>query len=132
MRASNNRDKVKIKQSLIDGKGVFAKDLIRKDSVIFQWQPKVLTKEEADKLPKEEKEHYLYPKGDMMLWMQPPERYINHSCEPNTHVVGQSDVASRNIEPGEEITSDYMDIETENFKCQCGSPKCRNPAQKSP
>jgi len=36
-------------------------------------------------------------------------------------------VASRDIQPGEEITSDYMDLETENFRCHCGSAKCRNP-----
>ena len=128
MEASDSKDKIEVKQSLIVGKGVFAKELISKDSIIFQWRPKVLTKEEASKLPKEEREHYLYPNRDMMLWMQPPERYINHSCEPNTHVVRQSDVALRDIKPGEEITSDYMDLETENFKCHCGSKKCRNPA----
>ena len=85
--------------------------------------------EQADALPASEK-HYLYPEGDNMLYMQAPERYMNHSCGPNTHVVGKSDVASRNIEPGEEITSDYMDLETENFVCNCGSPNCRSKTQK--
>lgn len=117
-----------IKESTISGKGLFAKVLIPKGTVVLAWKPKVLTRQEAKKLPEEEQKHYLYPDGEKMLWMQPPERYVNHSCEPNTHVEGQSDVASRDIQPGEEITSDYMDLETENFTCHCGSEKCRNPA----
>lgn len=119
---------IEVKKSNITGKGLFATSLITKGATVLTWHPKILTREEADKLPNEEKDHYLYPEGDKMLWMQPPERYINHSCEANTHVVGQSDVASRDIQPGEEITSDYMDLETEDFLCRCGSPKCRKPA----
>lgn len=71
-----------------------------------------------------------YPDGYKILWMQPPERYMNHSCEANTRVVGQSDVASRDILPGEEITPDYMDIETENLSCNCGSIKCREESKR--
>ncbi len=121
---------IEIKKSDIIGKGIFAMSLIKKGATVLTWNPKILTREEADKRPNEEKDHYLYPEGDKMLWMQPPERYINHSCDANTHVVGQSDIASRDIQPGEEITSDYMDLETEDFQCQCGSPKCRNPVDK--
>lgn len=91
----------------------------------MSWHPKVLTQDQTDTLPATEK-HYLYPDGDNVLYMQAPERYMNHSCEPNTHVVGKSDVALRDIEPGEEITSDYMDLETENFVCHCGSENCRS------
>lgn len=123
--------KVRVRDSLISGKGLFATQTIRKGEAVLQWHPKVLTKEQAAKLPKDEQEHYLYPDGDKMLWMQPPERYVNHSCESNTHIVDQSDVASRDILPSEEITSDYMDLETENFKCTCGSSRCRKPAKGS-
>ena len=119
---------IEIRNSPISGKGLFAKKLIHKNSTVVAWHPKILTREEANKLPELEKKHYLYPDGKMMLWMQAPERYINHSCEPNTKVVGQSDVALRDIQPGEEITSDYMDLETESFQCHCGSNSCRNPA----
>lgn len=126
--SSEDSSTVEVKQSHIVGKGLFAKKQIKKGTVVVQWHPQVLTQLEASKLPAEEQAHYLYPEGDKILWMQSPERYINHSCEPNTHVVGQSDVASRDIQVGEEITSDYMDIETENFACSCGSAKCRNPA----
>ena len=120
--------KFEVRESPISGKGLFATELIKNGKTVVAWKPKVLTKEQVEALPEDEQKHYLYPEGDKFLWMQPPERFMNHSCEPNTHVVGQSDVASRDIEPGEEITSDYKDLEKEGFKCHCGTDKCRNPA----
>ena len=116
---------IEIKDSQLNGKGIFAIRLIEKGEVVFEWHPKVLTKEEASKLPADELKHFTYPDGENILWMQPPERYINHSCESNTVVVGRSDVASLDILPGEEITSDYIDLETENFECNCKSKKCK-------
>lgn len=122
---ANKNQKFEVRNSDISGKGLFAITPIRAKETVVSWHPKVLSREEADALPTSE-QHYLYPGGDKMLYMQAPERYMNHSCEPNTHVEGKSDVASRDIKPGEEITSDYMDLETENFICQCGSRNCRS------
>jgi uncharacterized protein len=116
-----------VKESTIQGKGLFAKGKIAKGEAVVEWHPKVLTKEEASKLPAVEQKHYLYPDGDKLLYMQEPERYVNHSCDANTHVVNRSDVASRDIEKGEEITSDYLDLDTEDFACSCGTSKCRRP-----
>ena len=114
-----------VKESPINGRGIFAKRAIKSGETIFEWNPKVLTKEEAQKLPpKDELKHYTYPDGDNILWMQPPERYMNHSCDANTEVVGKCDVAVRDIEPGEEITSNYIGVETEDFDCVCGSENC--------
>ena len=121
----DNNQKFEVRNSSISGKGLFAITLIKVNETVVSWHPKVLSREEADALPVSE-QHYLYPDGDKVLYMQAPERYMNHSCESNTHVVGKSDVASRDIKPGEEITSDYMDLETENFICQCGSKNCRS------
>jgi SET domain-containing protein len=104
-----------VRESPINGKGIFAKRLIKSGEIVFVWHPKTLTKEESSKLSKTELKHYTYPDGDKILWMQPPERYINHSCDANTVVIGKSDVASRDIRAGDEITSDYIDIETEDL-----------------
>jgi len=122
-------NKFEVKESEISGKGLFATSLIKKGETVVEWNPKVITKEEASKLPPDEQKHYLYPEGDTMLWMQPPERYMNHSCDANTHVVDRSDVASRDIAVGEEITSDYLDLDTEDFECNCGAKNCRRPAK---
>lgn len=117
--------KLEIRDSRINGKGIFAAAPIKKDEVVLSWNPKVLTKEQAEELSEDERDHYTYPEGDYILLMQPPERFLNHSCEPSTYVVGRSDVALRDIQPGEEITSDYLDLDTEDFQCKCGSKKCR-------
>lgn len=118
--------KFEVRNSTISGKGLFALKPINKDEVVVVWNPRVLSKQEASKLSEDERSHYTYPDGDKILLMQPPERYMNHSCEPNTHVEGRSDVASRDIACGEEITSDYLDLETEGFKCTCGNTICRS------
>lgn len=88
---------IEVKPSAIQGKGLFAKAPFKKGEVVVAWRPKVLTKEEAAKLPADEQKHFLYPDGDKLLWMQPPERYVNHSCNANTRVVGKADVAVRDI-----------------------------------
>lgn len=119
------KDAFEVKSSQINGKGLFAVRTIEKGETVTKWNPKKLTKQEASMLPEDEQRHYLYPDGESMLWMQPPERYMNHSCDANTRVVNKSDVATRVIKVGEEITSDYIDVDTEDFECNCGSIKCR-------
>lgn len=53
---------------------------------------------------------------------------MNHSCDPNTWFVSDSEmVARRDILPGEEITYDYATSQTTDteFQCRCGSAGCR-------
>jgi len=58
--------------------------------------------------------------------MQVPEKYVNHSCNANTRVGNQCDIAIRDIKKGEEITSDYgKEGSFISFKCECGSKNCR-------
>lgn len=58
--------------------------------------------------------------------MQAPEKYVNHSCEPNTTAKGFCDVAIRNIKKGEEITGNYEETAGgASFKCSCGSTNCK-------
>ena len=63
--------------------------------------------------------------------MQPPERFINHRCDPNTFIRTIAGdryvVALREIHPGDEITYDYCingDGDTA-WDCSCKSPECR-------
>jgi uncharacterized protein len=66
-------------------------------------------------------------------------RYINHSCRPNAESVGRNGgiviVASRRIEPGEEITYDYGPEYLDHFfkndcRCSaCGAKKSRSARQ---
>jgi uncharacterized protein len=119
--------KFEVRDSPISGRGLYATELIREGETVVSWNPKVLTKHEANELTAGEYKHYTYPEGDNVLWMQPPERFMNHSCDPNTHVIGRGDVALRDIAPGEEITSDYLDFTNDDVVCNCGSSNCRRP-----
>ena len=115
---------ITVKESKVHGKGVFAAKDFRKDDVVLEWHPTILTKSRAHSLLARDR-HYLYKVGRKYLFMQPPERYVNHSCEPNTQPKDYSDVAIKDIARGEEITSDYGEGNPVGFKCRCGSKNCR-------
>lgn len=62
------------------------------------------------------------------LEVEPPGRFVNHSCEPNCGIRDRRIlVARRRIEKGEEITFDYAMTEEvmEPLACGCGAPECR-------
>lgn len=54
---------------------------------------------------------------------------LNHSCEPNCGLLGQTlIVAMRDIPNGEELSFDYAMCDAsdyDEFRCQCGHPTCR-------
>ena len=52
---------------------------------------------------------------------------MNHSCNPNALSTGWDiDFALRDIEAGEQLTTDYASLNVEtSFDCLCGSPNCR-------
>ena len=55
---------------------------------------------------------------------------VLHSCDPNTHCDMNERVfiALRDIQPGDIVTMDYMQTESELFKsfpCRCGAACCR-------
>ena len=61
------------------------------------------------------------------LMLAHPWRFTNHSCDPNTRLVGRALVALRPVRAGDEITYNYNTSEwelAEPFECRCGSPDC--------
>lgn len=116
-----------VKESSIEGRGVFARRDFKKGEVVLKWgNSRELTQKQADGLSENEK-RYVECFGGRYLLMQPPERFVNHSCDANTFVFGRCDVAKRDIQKGEEITSDYTEINSPyvDMKCNCGSKNCR-------
>lgn len=114
-----------IKKSKISGRGVSALRDFDKGEVIFKWNPKPIRKSEIELLSARDKT-YVVQLNRRYFIMQDPERYVNHSCEANTTVKDNSDVAIRKIKKGEEITSDYIKTNGgSSFGCKCGSKKCR-------
>ena len=120
--------KVIVKASGIEGKGLFAARDIKKGEVIVVWRPKkIVSVKGLKKLPRDEADHTT-PTGDgRYIVMGVPERYINHSCNPNSYVKNRKDRAMRKIKKGEEITSDYSinGIDKWKLKCECGAKNCR-------
>ena len=117
-----------IKKSKIDRQGLFANRNFKKGEVVTKWDTsKVISPEEYEKISDEVKEHISNLGNGKYLIVQAPEKYINHSCDPNTYVYNAQDIALRDINSREEITSDYStdSIGKHSFKCNCGSINCK-------
>ncbi|MDD5148045.1 MAG: HD domain-containing protein [Candidatus ainarchaeum sp.] len=116
-----------VKKSKIHGKGVFAARNFKKGMVVLKWDTShELTAEQVAGLPEKEKKFVPFVNGKYFL-IQPPERFVNHSCDANTYAGNFCDIAKRDIGKGEEITSNYSETsgEYEKMKCNCGSKNCR-------
>ena len=100
-------DEVVIGKGELAGKGVFANRNFNKGEVIIQYNLQPLTEEEFKELPESEKmfthSHY----GQIYLYSE-PERYVNHSENPNTYqdLINQCEIALQDIKEGEMITTD--------------------------
>ena len=121
---------VSVKESKTQGKGVFALHDFKKGDVVLQIDDSHVVEDEAN-LTSEQHELELDYLADKTVVMQEPEKYINHSCDPNTYVKTRNGVrevlAMRDIGQGQEITYDYS-INGDNdgtFSCTCGTARCR-------
>ncbi len=117
-----------VKKSKIHGKGVFANRNFKKGSIVIKYNLKPLTKKEFENLSESEKHFTSFENNK--YWLFPsPERFVNHSCNPNTNpdLVNKYDIAIRDIKKGEEITTDYRkdNVPGLDMKCNCRSKNCK-------
>ncbi len=117
-----------VKNSKIQGKGVFAARDFKKGEVIIRWSScsRIISKKKLAKLPKSKKKFVShYQRGKYVLFSS-PGKYVNHSCNSNTKAKNDCDVAIRAIKKGEEITADYiLEKVPVSMKCKCGSKNCK-------
>lgn len=100
-------EEVIVKQSSIHGKGIFAARDFKSGEVVLQWDTSViLSDDEVAKLSDDEKRYVNFVEG-VHVYMQEPERYMNHTRDANTIEKQFCDIAIRDIKEGEEITSNY-------------------------
>lgn len=122
--------KTKVKESKIQGEGLFTLEYIKKGQIIFEDSDLIRIKESTYKQLKIKKlndwidkyctikdnsyrnSHLLYEKTyfvdrDNMI-------YINHSINPNIEFIDNIAVALSDINEGEELTCNYTDITTED------------------
>ena len=137
-----NEDKIEIRESNISGKGVFAKEKIKKEERICFMEGVYCTVEEMCILVDEDKEEGSDPLGvddELYIDMEELYRCINHSCNPNAFLRGRNElVALRDINEDEEIFYDYSTTMNDNqekiensggelwdMECKCGNSNCR-------
>lgn len=128
-----------VKGTSLAGYGIFANRKITRNETIFRGEEmsqRVVSKSFVDnnwnKRQKADFGQYAYPIGNevYILWDENPVHWApqNHSCNANTAYDGLNVIATRDIEPGDELTLDYalfLDETMEPFACQCGSKNCR-------
>lgn len=109
---------IRIKKSPIDGKGVFAnKQYSPQAEITYFYGYEV---ERGGR-------HTLAVEGRNIQGTG-PLRFLNHCCNPNCYFEGRMLVTKRGVGVGEELTIDYLELETPGhlrhpFKCKC---KCAN------
>jgi len=139
-----------IRESEIQGRGVFAKKRIRPGQKIIEYAGERIANADADRRYDDEsmRRHHTFlftlDKKTVVDGNRQgnDSRYINHSCDPNCEAVIEKGkiwiYAKRNIQPGIELAYDYQYERTglredeKFYECQCGSPKCRGTIMKPP
>jgi hypothetical protein len=127
----SNFDFLEVRAISADHKAIYATKPIAKDELIGFFDGKSVMVDLADKSALDDywwrQSVHLKLEGTKLLCLLPmwePEGvdYLNHSCHPNARVEQQLYVyASRDIQPGEEITADYrtFNLVPEGKQCWC-------------
>jgi len=122
------------RRSAIAGRGLFAREPIGAEEIVAIKGGHILTTEQLRRLPEPLQESEIQIAEGFHLAATREDEYeavmlfLNHSCEPNVGFAGNVVlVAMRDIEPGEELTTDYalFDDYDGQMTCGCGASGCR-------
>jgi SET domain-containing protein len=120
--------------SEIAGRGLVAVEAISKSEVVAVKGGHIVTSEQLRSMPERLQDSDVQITDDLHLVALTEDEYesvmlfINHSCEPNVGFAGNVVlVAKRDIDAGEELTTDYamFDDYEGSMDCACGRPACR-------
>ncbi len=124
-----------LRQSSIHGKGLVATQSFRVDEVVIVFGGTLFSKED---IAAGKANNRTLTQIDEELWLGDPanhplgeDYFLNHSCEPNLWIADDVTLtARRNIDPGDEVTMDYVThfadpAWTMKNTCNCGAPLCR-------
>ena len=126
--------KAAVKDSSIQGRGLFAIDAIRKGEIVCIKGGHIFDRDTLRQVSQSLGSAEIQIGEDLFIGpLDSHERegsmiFSNHSCEPNIGVQGQIVfVAMRDIEAGEELTHDWAttDDDTYEMECKCGAARCR-------
>jgi hypothetical protein len=134
MASSFRSPKTEIKTSNTEGRGLFAKERIRKGEIVSVRGGHIITRQMEAQMEKPVG-YWGYPISDEFVLapfitaeVESVMMFLNHSCEPNVGILGQVIfVAMRDIDRGEELTIDYamFGADKEPMRCNCQSSACR-------
>ncbi len=127
-------DGIEVRASQIDGRGCFATRSFLKGRKIAELTGERVSRVEAARRMRGRRRLHICAVDS--YWGIDANRggngtqFINHSCAPNTfirimhgHIIF---FALRDIEPGDELTLDYVESYHPDTKaCDCGAPLCR-------
>jgi uncharacterized protein len=123
-----------VRESKIQGRGLFAHEPIRKDEIVCVKGGHVFDRQTLREVQAELGPAEIQVGHDLFIGpLEPEERegsmiFSNHSCDPNIGVKGQVIfVAMRDITAGEELTHDWAMTDDDDYsmECNCGMAGCR-------
>lgn len=126
--------KATVKESPIQGRGLFAVAPIEKGEIVAVKGGHIFNRQTLDDVKNSLGAAEIQIGENLFIGaLSEAERegsmiFSNHSCDPNIGVQGQIVfVAMRNIQAGEELTHDWAttDDDTYEMSCNCGSQTCR-------
>jgi uncharacterized protein len=125
--------KTEVRESLIHGRGLFAKQPLSKDEVVAVKGGHIFDRGKLEELQARLGSAEIQIAEDLFIGpVEAADRegsmiFSNHSCDPNLGVRGQIIfVAMRDIAAGEELTHDWAmtDCDDSQMSCHCGAA-CR-------
>jgi len=126
--------KAVVKESAIDGRGLFAVAEIGKGEIVAVKGGYIVSRQSLAELSSHLGPAEVQIADDLFICPVTEEEregsmiFSNHSCNPNIGVRGQIIfVAMRDIAAGEELTHDWAmtDNDDESTECCCGASNCR-------
>jgi hypothetical protein len=126
--------KAAVRESPIQGRGLFAVDSINKGEIVCIKGGHIFNRETLAQASKVLGPAEIQIAEDLFIGpLKEQDRegsmiFSNHSCEPNIAVQGQIVfVALRDIEPDEELTHDWATTDDDDYEmdCKCGASTCR-------
>lgn len=125
--------KIRIEDSKVAGRGMFAVDNILKDEIVMVWGGNFYNELELSQF--NNRDYLIFQVDDDLYSVEKrteheDDYYINHSCDSNLWMAdGITFIAKHNIYSGDEVTVDYSLFEDEGYismwMCNCGSEFCR-------
>lgn len=128
--------KIEERNSLLHGRGLFAKETVRHGETVLIWGGDFVSTAEAMQAKRAGKavqqiDRDLWDVFDYASRNDDPSYNHNHSCDPNTWMQDEVTIIARHdILAGEELTIDYAfftldDSYVMRDKCKCGAAHCR-------